>query len=102
MSHLNETQFQLLPFLTASENDVEKATKLVYNYYLIKKDTPEFFKNRNVDSEEVQSSLRNQEFVILPPTPNNYNLILFRLKSFEPSDYDFDHTAKTYIMSFGK
>jgi hypothetical protein len=53
-----------------------------------------------VKAVEVQKSLSNQNFVILPSTPDNCTLILFRLSSYEPSDYDFDDTAKTYIMTF--
>lgn len=102
--YLNDviTSLQLLPFLVACGNNKEKAIKLISNHYDIKRNSPEFFKHRDVDSAEVQSCLRNQNFVILPSTPDNCNLLLFRLSSYEPSDYDFDHTAKTYIMSFGE
>lgn len=73
----------------------------MHNHYEIKKDSPEFFRNRDVNSVEIQNSLDNQNFAILPTTPDNHNLILFGLSSYEPSDYDFDSSAKTYIMSFG-
>lgn len=86
----------------ACDNDKEKASKLIGNHYKIKRDSPEFFQNRDVKSAEVQTSLSNQDYVILPPTPDKCNLILFRLSSYEPSDYDFDHAAKTYIMTFGE
>lgn len=81
---------------------VDQAVKLVSNHYQIKKDSPEFFQNRDVESAEVQSSLSKQDYVILPSTPDKCNLILFRLSSYEPSDYNFDHAAKTYIMTFGE
>lgn len=97
---LNTDCFQLLPFLVASENDIEKALELVTQHYKIKNDSPEFFKNRDVTAEDVQSSLKSQDYVILPSTPDNCTLILYRLSSYEPSDYDFDHAAKTYIMTF--
>lgn len=83
-------------------NSRDDAVELLTNHYKIKKESPEFFKNRDVTSDDIQSCLNNQDYVILPRTPDNCHLILFRLKSFEPSDYDFDSSAKTYIMTFGK
>lgn len=99
---LNSFISQLFPFLAACQNDAEKACQLIAGHYRIRNDSQEFYQNRDIASMEVQSSLANQEFVILPTTPDNCNLILFRLKSFEPSDYDFDNTAKTYILTTGK
>lgn len=94
--------FQLFPFLAVCKGKQEDACRLINIVYQMKKDSPEFFSNRDVLSMEVQSSLTNQHFVILPTTPDNHNLILFRLSSYEPRDYDFDHTAKTFIMTFGE
>lgn len=93
-------QFQLLPFLIASKKDVDKALTLIINHYAIKKECPEFFHNRNVKAEGIQRSLKNQDFVILPSTRDHCSLILFRLSSFDPKDYDFEFAAKTYIMTF--
>lgn len=86
----------------AAGKNAEKAAKLIQSHYKIKRDSPEFFKNRDINSADVQKSLNNQFFIVLPTTPDKNNLILFGLSSHEPSDYDFDGSAKTYIMSFGE
>lgn len=94
--------FQLLPFFLAAGKNPSRAVALIQNHYKFKKESPEFFKNRDVNSTEIQNSLNNQKFAILPTTPDKHNLIIFGLSSYEPSDYDFNNSAKTYIMSFGK
>jgi hypothetical protein len=80
---------------------VERAAKLIETYYRIKKSAPEFFANRNVESEEIQKCLQNQNYVALPITPDNNMLIFHSLRNTDPSSYDFDSAAKTYIMTSG-
>lgn len=75
---------------------------MIENYYKIKKNAPEFFANRDVDSEEIQSCLKNQDYVVLPVTTDNCHLIFHRLSSHDPKDYNFDAAAKTFIMLSGK
>lgn len=91
----------LLVALTASDRDIGYAEKMIDNYCKFGIDSPEFFKNRDVDSVEVQAVLNNMNFGILPPTPDNCNLVLGRLASFEPKDYMFDETSKTFMMLLG-
>lgn len=93
---------QLLLFLNACKNDVDKCVLLVESYYKIKKSTPEFFSNRNVESEDIQKCLKYQNYVALPITPDNNMLIFHSLRNFEASNYDFDAAAKTYIMTSGE
>lgn len=90
--------FQLLLFLNAGKNDVNKSSKLLHNYYKIKKSTPKFFSNRDVDSKEIQDCLDNQNYVRLPVTPDNCYLIFHRLSNDDPKYYNFDAAAKTFIM----
>ena len=93
---------QLLLFLNACKNDVDKCVLLVENYYKIKKSTPEFFSNRNLDSEDIQKCLKYQNYVALPITPDNNMLIFHSLRNFVASNYDFDAAAKTFIMTSGE
>ncbi|KAG5679563.1 hypothetical protein PVAND_009123 [Polypedilum vanderplanki] len=90
---------QLLLFLNACKSDVEKSAVLIENYYKIKRSSPEFFQNRNVESDEIQNCLKNQYYVSLPTTPDNNMLIFHSLKNFDPNSYNFDSAAKTYIMT---
>jgi hypothetical protein len=85
--------------LNAFQNDVEKSAEKLENFYKLKKDTPQFFKNRDVKSEAIQSSLDHQDYVALPVTPENYNLIFHRLSSSEPKHYVFDEAVKTFIIT---
>lgn len=93
---------QLLLFLNACHSDVDKSAILVENFFRIKKSAPEFFANRNVDSEEIQKCLKNQNYVALPMTPDNNILIFHSLRNFDVNNYDFDSAAKTYIMTSGE
>jgi hypothetical protein len=93
---------QLLLFLNACGSDIDKSVNLIENHFKIKKSAPEFFANRNVESEEIQKCLKNQNYVALPLTADNNILIFHSLRNFDASNYDFDSAAKTYIMTSGK
>jgi hypothetical protein len=93
---------QLLLFLNACKSDVDKSVKLIENYYKIKRSAPEFFANRNVDSDDIQNCLKNQNYVALPVTPDNNILIFHSLRNHDPRSYDFDAAAKTFIMTSGE
>lgn len=89
-------------FLNAFKNDVDKSAEKLENYYRIKKTTPEFFSDRDLESQKIQSSLDNQRFVPLPVSPDNNNLIFHRLTSNKPKDYVFDDSIKTFIITSGR
>lgn len=91
--------FQLLLFINASKGNVEKSSKWLHLYYKIKRSSPEFFKNRDVFSDEIQSALTNQIYLSLPVTPNNCNVVFHKLANFNPKVYDFDASIKTFIMT---
>lgn len=90
---------QLLLFLNAFKNDVEKSAKKIESFYKLKQTTPEFFENRDLESEAVQSSLDHQDYIGLPVTPDNCNLIFHRLSSSEPHHYVFDDAVKTFVIT---
>lgn len=92
---------KLLLFLNAGRGDVEKSSKIIHNYYKIKKSSPQFFANRDVTSDEIQNCLDNQDYVSLPITPSNCHLIFHRLSNYDPKSYTFDSAAKTFIMLSG-
>lgn len=92
----------LLIVLVATDNNKEKSVNLLQNYCRFKSETPEFFKNRDVEDEGVQFCLDNQHFANLPTTPKNYNLISFKLANSNPKNYVFDNVEKTLLMIVGK
>lgn len=85
-------------FLNYSMGDTKRAAKRINKYYKQKHSSPEFFKNRNLDSEEIQKSLDTVITVDLPVTPDNCFTICNKLRSFDPEDYDFDACCKVMIM----
>jgi hypothetical protein len=91
----------LLVGLIACDNNLDKSVALVNNYCKYGKDSPEFFDNRDVDAVEFQAVMNNMYFAVLPPTPDNCNLVVGRLSGYEPKDYDFDQTTKTFMMLLG-
>lgn len=91
----------LLMILVACDNDMDKSVKLLHNYCKFVKEAPEFFSNRDVESKEIQSSLDNQYYISLPPTPNNCNLVFYKLSNYEPKNLNFDDAEKTFLMTVG-
>ena len=85
--------------MNSSPNDVEKSVKTIEMYYKMKQNAPELFTNRDVKGREIKESLDHQDFVPLPITPENCDLIFHRLSSFEPSHYIFDEAVKTFITT---
>lgn len=62
----------------------------------------EFFDNRDPDHPDIQKALDNQHYAMLPITPSGNFLFFHGLHSFEPKDYDFDSSVKTFLMMGGK
>lgn len=85
-------------FLNSCNGDVDATTNKLEKFYELKQSCPEFFANRDVDSEAIQNCLKNLVYVGLPVTPSNQNLILHKLISHNPKDYVFDDSVKTFIM----
>lgn len=85
-------------FLNAAKGDVELAALKLDKYYEVKHDCPEFFKDRDLDSEEVQQALDCLIFVSLPVTPDNCYLIVTKLRMYNPKDYHFEPACKAFIM----
>lgn len=94
--------FKLLLFLNTFKSDVDKSAEKLENYYKMKKEAPEFFANRDLESVEIQRSLDHQDYVALPVTPDDCHLIFHRLSSHEPKHYVFDDAVKTFIMTSGE
>lgn len=92
---------QIVPILVSVNNDLEKGFKLLLNYYKFKRDTPEFFGNRDVFADDIQFAFENQHFAVLPPTPKSCNLVFHKLANPEPKNYVFDAAEKVFLMTVG-
>ena len=89
----------MLLFANAFPHEPEKCAKMLHVYYKMKNKVPEFFSKRDVLGREIQESMDHQDTCNLPVTPDNYNLIFYRLSSFEPKHYVFDEAVKAFITS---
>lgn len=88
-------------FSNAGKGDIERSSKWIHVYYKMKRNSPEFFANRDVASDGVQDSLKNQINLILP-VHDACNILLHKIKSSEPKAYVFDEAIKTFIMMAGE
>ena len=95
------TDRMFLLMLVTCDNDEEKSLILGNNYFKLKRKMPEFFANRDMNSDEIQQCLNNQYYVTLPPTTKNYALIFHKLSNFVSKNYNFDEAVKTFTMTIG-
>lgn len=92
----------LYVFFIGSDKNFDKTITLLHNYGKLVKDAPEFFENRDVNSKEIQFCLKNQYYIVLPPTPKNYNLIFHHKSNNDPKSYVYDDVTKTFLMTVGE
>lgn len=88
--------------LLFKKNNLDESVNVARIYCSLFRATPEFYKNRDVQSKEVQNCLNNQYYISLPPTPDDYNLIYFKFSNFDPDVFHFDDLEKTFLMTVGK
>lgn len=94
------TNKQLLLFHNACYGDMEKTKTCIERYYNIRKNAPEFFEQRNMDSEELKSAAEVLEFSYFPgKSVEGYDIIFHRLHETEPSKYFFDAGVKMLFMT---
>ena len=92
--------WQLLVYLCVTDN-VDESVKLITRYYEIRKNAPELCSNRKIESPEVKQCLENQNYIILPVTPDNCSVLYQSFISYKPSDFVYDEAVKTYFMMAG-
>lgn len=92
----------LLLGLIACDNNLDKTVTLMHNYYKFKKEAPEFFANRNIESKEIQSTLDNQHFYAFSPTPDDYCILFTKLRKFQAKNFNYDDSLKVFLMTLGR
>ncbi|XP_050353715.1 alpha-tocopherol transfer protein-like isoform X1 [Nymphalis io] len=91
---------QLLLFYNACYGDVEKIKTCIEKYYHLRKNTPEIFDNRIINSDDLKPSVEALEFAVLPEQScAGYDLIYHRLHYTEPSKYHFEPGCKLLFMT---
>lgn len=89
-------------FINLSGGDVDKAAQFLQRYYEIKQSSPEFFSNRNPESEKLQRAFKIQQMASLPISPDNCHIFIHRVSNANPREYDFDDVFKMFIMMAGE
>ncbi|XP_041972601.1 alpha-tocopherol transfer protein-like isoform X2 [Aricia agestis] len=91
---------QLLLFYNACYGDIEKTKTCMEKYYNYRKNAPELFDNRVLDSEELRLASQVLEFSFLPEKScEGYDIIYHRLHDTEPSKYHLEPGVKMLFMT---
>ncbi|KPI99047.1 PREDICTED: alpha-tocopherol transfer protein-like [Papilio xuthus] len=91
---------QLLLFYNACYGDLDKTKTCIEKYYSFRKNAPEFFDSRILNSEELWPSTEALEFSYLPEKScEGYDLIYHRLHYTEPSKYHLESGVKLLFMT---
>lgn len=80
---------------------MDKGVNLLHNYFKLVKDAPEFFACRDVYAKEVQSCMEYQKYILLPHTPDNYNVVFFKLSDYQPKNFVFNDVVRSFLMTVG-
>lgn len=92
-------QFFLTVFASYMKS-YDKSVNAIHNYCKLIKETPEFFRKRDLMSNAVQLAFDHQYFFTLPPIPDkNYNVVYHALSSYEPKHYVFDESEQAFMMT---
>lgn len=80
----------------------EEALNKIKLYFYLKKQSPEVFRHRNPYSEEMRRCFENQNYCVLPVTPEGYQVYFGCLRNTDVSTFVFNSIAKAQYMSIGK
>jgi len=90
---------KILMFLNFANNDVDAAFARCEKYVELKQSMPEFFTNRDPESDEIKAKLESCVYASLPVSPKNNMLILHKIRTSDPKDFNFEEAVKVFIMS---
>lgn len=79
-----------------------EAVNKIKLYFHLKKQSPEVFRYRNPYSEEMRRCFENQNYCVLPVTPQGYQVYLGCLRDTHVSTFVFNSIAKAQYMSIGE
>ncbi|XP_046386942.1 alpha-tocopherol transfer protein-like [Ischnura elegans] len=86
-------------FLHSVYNSIEQAKATIETYFSARTAAPEFFKDRNGFSEDVQFSYKTAHFTSLnKKTPEGYRVLICRLADFDPSHLHFNDVLRAFFM----
>lgn len=86
----------------ANDHTVAEAFEKLKLFYELKIGSPEVFRNRNPDLDEISRTFKNQNFLYLPVTPDGYSVVYASLRNYSVSTFIMDSLAKAFLMTAGK
>ncbi|XP_045475490.1 retinol-binding protein pinta-like [Harmonia axyridis] len=96
--HVRTEEKYIVPFLRGCKYDVKKTKEKLKNFYLMRRDVPEWFSNRNPNLPQIQELVKMGTFVVLKNTYENKLVMVVRPTIPDPSIYDLDTIIKAGTM----
>nr|AEE63058.1 unknown [Dendroctonus ponderosae] len=88
----------ILPFLRGCKFNLTKTKMKLKNYYMMKRDRPEWFSNRNPLLPEIQALVKLGAFVPLKHTQDNKMVIIIRTAAHDPKIHTWNDVFKVGKM----
>lgn len=86
-------------FLYGCKFSLERTKQVLDTYYRVRATTPEFFTNRDPLAEDIQQSIRDLSYFVLPKlTSEGYRVTIFRLKSTDVERFALSELTKRVVM----
>ncbi|KAL1494780.1 hypothetical protein ABEB36_010324 [Hypothenemus hampei] len=88
----------LLPFVRGCKFNLSKIQRKITNYYIMKRDRPEWFSNRNPLLPNLQDLIKLGVFVPLKKYHDNKMVIVIRTAAHDPKRHTWDDLSKAGMM----
>lgn len=96
----NESDELIIIFLSACENDIEKAKKYAKINYEARKALPEVFDNRDLKNEKILKVWEIIELSVMPQrTTEDYVVIVYRFSDHSASKFHMEAVVKLFLMT---
>lgn len=96
--HARSEDKHILPFLRGCKFNLERTKEKLRNYYTMRRDRPQWFRNRNPLLPEIQELVRLGVFVPLRETFENRLVIIIRTAAHDPWKHKQNDVFKTGKM----
>ncbi|KAK9880116.1 hypothetical protein WA026_008631 [Henosepilachna vigintioctopunctata] len=92
--HIRTDEKYILPFLRGCKFNLDKTKKKMENFYLMRRDRTEWFKNRNVLSGDIGELVKMGCLVVLKETHENQVVIIIRATAHDPKKHSLNDVLK--------
>lgn len=96
--HARTEYESILPFLRGCKFNLEKTKLKLKNYYVLRSEVPEWFKNRDPSLPEIQELIKLGVFMPLRKLHENRLVVVIRTGAHDPKKHSQDNVFKTGKM----